>query len=85
MKIALTQSTFELEKCSFLNGSEFCQVGTIIRVLVRSEPSVPPLLDTFLNCHLSMGREGVVGKVIIEEFFLFAIVLFQKMWIIFKV
>ena len=37
-KNALTQSIFELEKCFFLNGSEFRQklIGTIIRVQVRA-------------------------------------------------
>ena len=37
IKNALTQWIFQLEKCVFLNGSEFCQklIVTIIRVLVR--------------------------------------------------
>ena len=40
IKIALTPSIFELEKCSFfLNGSEFRQklIGAIIRVLIRQQ------------------------------------------------
>ena len=47
MKNTLTRSIFEVEKYSFLNGSEFCQklIGTIISVIIIHSASADASSD----------------------------------------